>query len=242
MTNDWLMHHTACELKKISGLLNASIKQYLTDDVFPQYYPLQKKQYWRNNPIRLILTEESNERQFHTISRSNNTTQNILVNLLLKLRGVRNMDDTTNKSNYLDIIKQRSTIAMEREIAKKQLIEDAKKQGWVGLVLEEVDFDLKIVYDEILEQFHVSAQKCKQNGETLGKDELALANFLRSIRNDKAEMVKFMETMKLKKYEIDARNGSSKKSYRHHYSPETSEHNTEAPAPHKEVVLNAQIK
>lgn len=93
-----------------------------------------------------------------------------------------------------------SLIGSENEFLRKkgiklQDIKDAKKKGWTGISLDELDYDIEMVYNKL-----VSVIK---DANEITKDEMMIANIISNIKKDKVDLIKFMKTHELKLKELE---------------------------------------
>jgi len=81
-------------------------------------------------------------------------------------------------------------------------IKEAQKKGWVGLTLNELDYDVEGIYQRLVEVI-------KETPE-IDKDALAIINTINNIRKDKIDLLKFMSAQKLKEKELDYKYNAQK--------------------------------
>ena len=74
-------------------------------------------------------------------------------------------------------------------------IEEAKKKGWQGITIDELDYDIEMVYNKLVETF--------KNASVITKDEMMLANLISGIKKDKVDLIKFMKNHELKLKELE---------------------------------------
>lgn len=173
--------------------INNIIRPYITDDLFQRRHTTHQKEMWKLRPIQSILKFERSVERYKTDVST--CTQAIIIKLLLKLRGENYMDKIDNNSHGIQAIKDRALAYSNQDNARRQLMNEAKKKGWLGLTIDEVDFEIDNICETAITQV--------KQAENIGRDELAIMNFLRSYRNDKIDLHKFMVTIDLKKRELD---------------------------------------
>ena len=97
--------------------------------------------------------------------------------------------------NFIEDIKERSAAMAQEEEFKKVLLERAKKLGWLGVTIEEIDMDLSSNYRKISKQL--------DKVDNFEDKDIKLLNVLQTIRKDKFEIQKFHTNTKIKLAELN---------------------------------------
>lgn len=78
---------------------------------------------------------------------------------------------------------------------KLEEINKATKKGWVGLTVEELDYDIEDLYIRLTESL--------KGVKEFGKDELMIISLINNIKKDKIDLIKFMKQHELKLKELE---------------------------------------
>lgn len=172
------------------------------DDDLVKFKSARVRYLWKKKPFRSIMNTDLKAGIFST--KINPDSRNhVTLNLLLRLRGEDYVNQEINNiannrypnADYLDRI---NDAGMKERASRIRLIEEAEKAGWTELTLKELQFNDEDAYHKILHDFN---KRVSENGK-VGKEELELANFMRNIKKDKTDMMKFLMTHKLREEQI----------------------------------------
>ncbi len=97
-------------------------------------------------------------------------------------------------------------INSDNEILKKKgiklkEIQDAKKKGWTGISVDELNYDIENLYIKLTESLKGVTE--------FTKDELVIISLINSIKKDKIDLIKFIKTHELKLKELEYKYNSN---------------------------------
>ena len=107
------------------------------------------------------------------------------------------MDLIKNEQNFDKTISE--FVNSDNEILKKKgiklkEIQDAKKKGWTGISIDEIDYDIEDLYIRLTESL--------KGVKEFTKDELVIIALINNIKKDKVDLIKFIKTHELKMKEL----------------------------------------
>lgn len=137
----------------------------------------------------------------------------IVMKLLLRLRGENYMDQQKKKEehelmqqvSWLRLLNHRQRAYLEEKMAKKEILDQADKHGFTFLTIQELDLDMDGVYQAVHKSFNTMLEDPQNQKGIVDHDMLKLANFLRSVQQDKMNMQKFLMELELKREALGLR-------------------------------------
>ena len=91
-------------------------------------------------------------------------------------------------------------VESDNEILKKKgfklkEIQEAKKKGWTGISVDELDYDIEDLYIRLTSSL--------KGVKEFTKDDLVIISLISSIKKDKIDLIKFIKTHELKLKELE---------------------------------------